>query len=197
MANATPCDADCSCPICWPESRVREVYGKPYDDAPAWERDAAFDAAYEAYDCDNYPDAACEHEDNEPLFQALMDKVGSYHPEEESYQAEAYVRAAQKVADLTVSVFSLTDKEQRRLGVGPKTNEFIYRRILSTKPPVEVVTPLQEEFICLQKHIEDLLRLTHDKPEYYEVLSSMQGKTVQLRMMEQTDRYMASKKTSM
>lgn len=152
-------------------------------------RDLAFDAAYEAYDCDNEPDAPCEHEDNEPLFQALMDKVGSYHPEEESYQAEAYVRAAQKVADLTVSVFSLTDQQQQRLGVGPKTNQFIYQRILSTKPPVEVVTPLQDEFICLQKHIQDLLRLTHDKPEYYEILSSMQGEAIRLRMKEQADRY--------
>ena len=188
MANATPCDADCSCPICWPLSRVREVYGKPYDDAPAWERDAAFEAAQEAFDCDNYPDAACQNEDNEPLFEALMDKVGSYHPEEEAYQAEAYVRAAQKVADLEDSVFDLTDEQQRRLGVGPKTNEFIYKQILSTKPPEQEMSHLQEEFIALQKHIEDLLRLTHDKPEYYEVLSSMQGKTVQLRMMEQADR---------
>lgn len=152
-------------------------------------RDLAFEAAYEAYDCDNEPDAPCQHEDNEQLYDDLMIKSNCYHPEEESYQAEAYARSAEKIAGLKKSVFTLTDAEQRRLGVGPKTNEFIYQRILSTKPPEQEMSHLQEEFIALQKHIEDLFRLTHDKPEYYKILSAMQGETVQLRMMEQMDRY--------
>ena len=97
------------------------------------QRDLAFETAYEAYDCDNEPDAPCQNEDNEPLFQALMTKVGSYHPEEEAYQAEAYARAAQNIGDLEDSVFDLTDKEQRRLGGGSKTNQFIYHWIQTAK----------------------------------------------------------------
>ena len=201
MANATPCDADCSCPICWPLSRVREVYGKPYDDAPAWERDAAFDAAYEAYDCDNYPDAACEHEDNEPLFQALMDKVGSYHPEEESYQAEAYARAAEKIADLTASVFSLTDEQQRRLGVGPKTNQFIYLWICQKayeaqkeQEQEQGVSDLEEEFYELQKRIQELVRMTKGKPAYGPILRSLDMEVSRLLFTEKMERMAVARK---
>ena len=169
-------------------------------------RDAAFDATLDAQRRDEARDYSeedfvdldtpdCENPANEPLCEAIMEKAGSYSVDE-AYSARAYKRAAEKVAALTVSVFSLTDAQQRRLGVGPKTNEFIYKQILGIKPPEQEMSHLQEEFIALQKHIEDLLRLTYDKPEYYEILSSLQGKMVELRMKEQADRYMASKKAS-
>ena len=123
--------------------------------------DLAFDAAYEAYNCDNEPDAPCQHEDNEPLFQALMVKVGSYHPEEESYQADAYYRAAEKVCDLEVSVFSLKDKKQRHLGVGKKTSQFIYEWILSRR--VHDKAPAEQDLEDPIKFlIKSLINLTED-----------------------------------
>jgi hypothetical protein len=169
-------------------------------------RDLAFDAALDAQRRDEARDYSeedfvdldmpdCENAANEQLCEIIMEKACSYSVDE-AYSARAYKRAAEKIASLPISVFTLTDAQQRRLGVGPKTNQFIYKQILGIKPPEQEMSHLQEEFIALQKHIEDLLRLTYDKPEYYEILSSLQGKMVELRMKEQADRYMASKKAS-
>ena len=132
------------------------------------DHDHAFDAAYEAYNCDNEPDAPCQHEDNEPLFQALMVKVGSYHPEEESYQADAYYRAAEKVCDLEASVFSLKDKKQRHLGVGKKTSQFIYEWILSRR--VHDKAPAPQD---LEDPIQFLINVTEDMPALREQFKTM------------------------
>lgn len=71
-------------------------------------------------------DAPCYCEENQELYDILLDKADSYDPEKESYQSDAYKRAAQYIASLKCSVFTLSNDEQRRLGVGPKTNQFIY-----------------------------------------------------------------------
>ena len=167
------------------------------------DRDLAFDAAYEAYNCDNVPDAPCDNEDNEELYEALMYKVYSYDPEEESYQADAFYRAAEKVGDLEDSVFSLTDKEQRRLGVGSKTNQFIYLWICQKayeaqkeqeQEQEQGVSDLEEEFYELQKRIQELVTMTKGKPAYGPILRSLDMEVSRLLFTEKMERMAAARK---
>jgi hypothetical protein len=166
-------------------------------DVPSYPvRNLAFEAAQQAFDSDNCPDAPCQNDANEPLYEALMNKAESYHPEEEIYKADAYARAAHKIADLTVSAFDLTDAQQRRLGVGPKTNQFIYQWILANKEApqkmVDLTNHLEQEFLSLQRHIQDLVKLTKDMPVYCQALESMDTLMSNLRVIEKSDQLLAA-----
>lgn len=107
-------------------------------------KDLAFEAALDAQRRDqehdfceedfvDLDDLPCQHATNKALCEAIMEKARSYSIDE-VYSARAYKRAAEKVSALTASVFSLSDKEQRCLGVGPKTKGFVYGWILKAKP---------------------------------------------------------------
>ena len=98
-------------------------------------RDLAFEAAKQAYDSNCEPDLdvdldipACVCPANEPLCDAIREKMGSYTVDE-IYSLLAWKRAGVKIAAMKESVFDLTDAETKRLGVGPKTNHFIYEWI--------------------------------------------------------------------
>jgi hypothetical protein len=98
-------------------------------------RDLAFEAAKQAYDSNCEPDLdvdldipACKCPANEPLCEAIREKMGTYSVDE-TYSLLAWKRAGEKIAALEKSVFDLTDAETKRLGVGPKTNHFIYEWI--------------------------------------------------------------------
>lgn len=184
MANAPLCDADCSCPICWPPSRTEKMLEEQFGTPLAKEAIV-------------YP---VQKKDNKPLYDALMDKANSYHPERETYQADAYARAAYKVADLEDSVFRLPDAQQRLLGVGPKTNQFIYRWIRDShktteeapQKMVDLTCHLEQEFLSLQHHIQDLVGLTKDKPVYRQVLESLDVQVGQLYNMEKAQQLLAT-----
>ncbi len=68
------------------------------------------------------------HKDNQPLYDALMEKVASYPPEKK-YSADAYRRAAYNVLTLDYSLPALDWEDAYSLDkipdVGPKTYEFI------------------------------------------------------------------------
>jgi hypothetical protein len=61
---------------------------------------------------------------NSMLCQALRDKAHSYPPSQ-PYRAAAYEATAKKVEALEVSVLDLPGHKWYRLGVGPKTGEFV------------------------------------------------------------------------
>jgi hypothetical protein len=95
-------------------------------------RDLAFEAAQQAFECDTVPDLdvdldipACVCPANEELCDAIREKMGSYTVDE-IYSMLAWKRAGVKIAALEESVFELTDEQAKCLGVGPKTNKFIY-----------------------------------------------------------------------
>lgn len=132
----------------------------PSDEPSYPVRNLAFEAAQQAFDCDNVPDEEdfvdldtpdCENPANEPLCEAIMEKARSYSVDE-VYSARAYRRAAEKVASLTVSVFTLTEKQRRVLGVGPKTNWFIYNWIVEANPEsvVSILLEMNETARCVR-----------------------------------------------
>jgi len=65
---------------------------------------------------------------NDDIFQAIVAKADSY-PETEPYKRKAYKRAASNVANLVVDAFLMPPNRQKTLGVGPKTNAFIYDQL--------------------------------------------------------------------
>lgn len=75
----------------------------------------------------------CHHADNQALCDALWRKAQSY-PVQLIYVADAYAIAAEKVAALTRSVFSMADNKQQHLGGSREADLFIHRWILKAKP---------------------------------------------------------------
>lgn len=129
----------------------------------SYSRDLAFDAALDAQRRDEARDYSeedfvdldtpdCECRANEPLCEAIMEKARSYSVDD-IYPARAYKRAAEKIASLTVSVFALTEKQRRLLGVGPRTNWFIYNWIMRATPeslPVVLLDVMVPTFRCFR-----------------------------------------------
>jgi len=184
-------------------ARRAESCARP-SDVPSYPvRDLAFEAALDAQRRDEARDYSeedfvdldtpdCENPANEPLCEAIMEKARSYSVDE-VYSARTYKRAAEKVASLTVSVFTLTDAQQRRLGVGPKTNQFIYLWICQkayeaqkAQEQKKGMSHLEEEFLGLQRHIQNLVRLTKDKPVFQPILRSLDIQVSNLLFVEKT-----------
>jgi hypothetical protein len=63
---------------------------------------------------------------NDDIFQAIVAKADSYS---DPYKRDAYKRAASNVANLVVDAFLIPPNRQKTLGVGPKTNAFIYDQL--------------------------------------------------------------------
>lgn len=152
-------------------------------------KDLALEAALDAQNRDQARDfegdTPCMHTDNEELYQALMDKVHSYNPDKDFYRGQAYEHAAEKVADLTNSIFELTESQQRRLGVGKKTSQFIYDWILANKenramPSADqpkkkkkMLACLDDEIYLLERHLKFLVEHSEDQPELHKQFEAM------------------------
>jgi hypothetical protein len=100
---------------------------------------------------------------NEDLFRATMKKADSYSETEQGaqYRRQAYERTANNVANLVVDAFLMPPNRQKTLGVGPKTNAFIYDQLLAKEKY------LLANIRCLNKHNTFLLDALLEKANSY------------------------------
>jgi hypothetical protein len=73
---------------------------------------------------ENPPPVKCRHADNQPIYQALVEKAASYPPEKK-WQGVAYATAAAAVAAMTESLKENHYAAESCLGVGDATGDFI------------------------------------------------------------------------
>lgn len=132
----------------------------------------------------NKDDLPCENAENQPLCDVLMKKVRSYHVHH-VYRARAYRKTAEKVAALTAPASSLTDAEQRLLGVGPKTNKFVYRWIKNPEKCL-MLNNLKDDLLWLNVLIRSGTQSTQDTPEVCEKFKRM--KTLLTEISQATSR---------
>ena len=108
-----------------------------------------------------------------------MKKVRSYNVYD-VYSARAYRRTAEKVAALKVPASSLADAEQRLLGVGPKTNKFVYRWIKNPENCLRL-DYLKDDLRWLECHIRAGIGLTKDTSEVCEKFKKMKTLLTEIR----------------
>ena len=85
--------------------------------------------------------STCSVPQNQPIYQALLDKAASY-PADKPYQAKAYKKAAESVAASTCNLYNSNESYPEMLpGIGLHIEPFIYNIINNSPKPSAPITP--------------------------------------------------------